>query len=61
MPATALEAGSSMVSGGEVWARVEGGFQRLKPDVATAMTQDITTSLCRWAWTADSTTVGQVS
>ena len=29
MPATALEAGSSMVSGGEVWARVEGGFQRL--------------------------------
>ena len=30
---------------GEVWARVEGGFQRLKPDVATAMTQDITTSL----------------
>ena len=45
MPATALEAGSSMVSGGEVWARVEGGFQRLKPDVATAMTQDITTSL----------------
>ena len=28
MPATALEAGSSMVSGGEVWG-VEGGFQRL--------------------------------
>ena len=29
MPPRRSEAGSSMVSGGEVWARVEGGFQRL--------------------------------
>ena len=47
MPPTGLEAGSGMVDGRAVWARVEGGFQRLRPNVASDMTQDITTSL-RW-------------
>ena len=45
MPPTGLEAGSGMVDGRAVWARVEGGFQRLRPNVASDMTQDITTSL----------------